>query len=315
MRATWRGTAAVCLALAAPAAVQQRDFSQVEIKTVPVAGPVYMLQGAGGNIGVSAGPDGVLIVDDQYAPLSEKIRAALKAINPGKLAFVLNTHWHPDHVGGNEPLAGEATIVAHDNVRKRMSSEQQLLGRTVPPSPAKALPIVTFDRSLTFHFNGEEVRAIHFPHGHTDGDSVVFFTKANVVHMGDHFFFDLFPLVDLAAGGSVQGMIDNVAKVIAEVPADAKIIPGHGPLATVEDLKRYHGMLVATTGIVRQRLQAGRSSEEIVAAGLPEEWAPWGTGFIKTDIWLQTVYQSLTGPGRGGGAGAAPWHPHGHDVH
>jgi glyoxylase-like metal-dependent hydrolase (beta-lactamase superfamily II) len=310
MRATWRGTVVVLLALAAPAAAQ-RDFSQVEIKTVPAAGSVYMLQGAGGNIGVSAGPDGLLIVDDQYAPLSEKIRTALKAINPGKLAFVLNTHWHGDHTGGNATFAAEATVIAHDNVRKRLSSEQTVFGEKVPPSPAEALPVVTFDRSLTVHFNGEEIRAIHFPHGHTDGDSVIFFTKSNVVHMGDDFFAGTFPFVDLGSGGSVEGLIDNVAKVLSEVPADVKIIPGHGPLSTVEDLRRYHQMLVATTGIVRERMAAGKSRDEIVAAGLPEEWASWGAGFIKTDAWLQTIHQSLSNPG--GGAGSAPRHPHGHD--
>jgi len=278
---------------------------------VPVAGSVYMLQGAGGNIGVSAGPDGVLIVDDQFAPLAEKIRAALKAINPGRLAFVLNTHWHGDHTGGNEVFAGEATLVAHDNVRQRLATDQTVFGEKVPAAPAKALPVVTFDQSLTVHFNGEEIRALHFPHGHTDGDSVIFFTRSNVVHMGDDFFADRFPFVDLGSGGSVQGLVENVAKVLAQVPADAKIIPGHGALSTVEDLQRFHGMLVATSGIVRQRIAAGKSREDVVKEGLPEEWAPWGTGFIKTDLWLQTIHDSLKSPA--GGSGTAPRHPHGHD--
>lgn len=298
------------LVLSAPVVAQQRDLSKVEIKTIPAAGNVYMLQGAGGNIGVSAGPDGLLIVDDQYAQLSEKIRTALKLLDPGKVAFVLNTHWHGDHTGGNEWFASEATIVAHDNVRQRLAVEQRVFGEVVPPSPAKALPVVTFDHTLTVHFNGEAIRAIHFPHGHTDGDSVIFFTKSNVVHMGDDFFAGSFPFVDLGSGGSVQGLIDNVAKLLAEIPPDAKIIPGHGPLSTLDDLRRYHQMLVATSGIVRQRMQAGKSLEEIQKEGLPEEWKDWGTGFIKTDFWITTIHQSLSNPG---GSPNAPRHRHGHE--
>lgn len=275
---------------------QQRDWSQVQMKATKVAGNVYMLEGVGGNIGVSVGPDGILIVDDQYAPLADKIRAALKGLNPGKLRFILNTHWHPDHTGGNAVFAPEAPIIAHDNVRKRMATEQrsELFKSTTPAAPKEALPVITFNQTLTVHFNGEEIRAIHFPHGHTDGDSVVFFTQSNVVHLGDDFFAGRFPYVDLDSGGSVEGLTKNIGEIIGKIPEGAKLIPGHGPLSTVEDLKTYHNMLMQTTDIVRQKIAAGKTVEQIKSEGLPDEWKSWGTGFIKTDLWLEIVYRSLT---------------------
>jgi len=292
MRRTLRFALALALA-ALPAAAQQQDFSKVEIKVIPVSGNIYMLQGAGGNIGVSAGSDGILIVDDQYAPLAEKIRAALKSINPGKLKFVLNTHFHGDHTGNNANFGPEAPIIAQENVRKRLSTEQTIRGNKVPPSPPEALPVITFADAVSVHFNGEEIKAIHFPHGHTDGDSVIFFTKSNVVHMGDDFFAARFPFVDLENGGSVQGMADNVAKVLAQIPPDAKVIPGHGDLSTVEDLKAFHTMLVETTEAVRKGMAAGKMLEQLQAAGLPEKWKDWGKGFIDAKAWIATIHDSL----------------------
>jgi glyoxylase-like metal-dependent hydrolase (beta-lactamase superfamily II) len=274
---------------------QQQDFSKVQIKATKVAGNVYMLEGAGGNIGVSVGPDGILIVDDQFAPLADKIRAALKELGQGKLRFILNTHWHGDHTGGNIAFGPEAPIIAHDNVRKRLATEQrsEVFKSTTPASPKEALPVITFDQSLAVHFNGEEIRAIHYPKGHTDGDSVIFFTNSNVVHLGDDFFAGRFPFVDLESGGSVEGLIKNIGEIIARIPADAKLIPGHGPLSTVDDLKSYHRMLQQTTEIVRQKMTAGKTLDQIKSEGLPAEWAPWGTGFIKTDRWVETIYNSL----------------------
>jgi len=299
---------AVGLALAAlPGAAQQQDFSKVEVKATPVAGKVFLLTGAGGNIGATVGSDGILIVDDQYAPLADKIRAALKGLGDGKLRFVLNTHWHGDHTGGNEIFGSEASIIAHANVRKRLSSEQHVMGETIPASPAKALPVITFDDSLSVHFNDEEVKAVHFPHGHTDGDSVVFFTGSNVVHMGDDFFNGMFPFVDLASGGSVQGMADAVAKVIPMVSAGAKVIPGHGPLSDVEGLKTFHRMLQASLDTVGKGIKAGKSLADLKKAGMPDEWKSWGNGFIKTDRWIETVYQSLSG-GKAGQAASTRHH-------
>jgi glyoxylase-like metal-dependent hydrolase (beta-lactamase superfamily II) len=271
----------------------QDDFSKIEIKTTKVAGNVYMLEGAGGNIGVTAGPDGMLIVDDQFAPLADKIRAALRQINPtARLRFVLNTHWHFDHTGGNAAFSTESTILAHTNVRKRMAAGATLLGQTIPPAPAGALPLITYNEGVQIHFNGEEIRVVHYPAGHTDGDSIIFFTGANVIHMGDHFFAGRFPFVDIDSGGSVEGLTRNIAQVIANAPAGVRIIPGHGPLSTVEDLRSYHQMLVETSGIVRRRVAAGRTLEQIKAEGLPEKWKSWGTGFINTERWLETLYRT-----------------------
>ena len=282
--------------LFAVSASAQTDFSKVQMKATKVAGNVYMLEGAGGNIGVSVGDDGLLIVDDQFAPLADKIRAALKGIADKKLHFILNTHWHGDHTGGNVAFGPEATIIAHDNVRKRLSTEQKsaVFNSTTPPSPKEALPVITFDQTLTVHFNGEDIRAIHYPHGHTDGDSVIFFSASNVVHLGDDFFAGRFPFVDLESGGSVEGLIKNIGELITKIPNDAKLIPGHGPISTLDDLKSYHRMLQQTTEIVRGKIKAGKTLDQIKSEGLPAEWAPWGAGFIKTDRWVETIYRSLT---------------------
>jgi glyoxylase-like metal-dependent hydrolase (beta-lactamase superfamily II) len=283
---------ALCLGATA-ARAQQRDFSKVEIKVTKVAGSVYMLEGAGGNIGVSVGSDGILIVDDQFAPLAEKIRAALKTLGQGKLKFVLNTHWHGDHTGGNAQFATEAAIIAHDNVRKRLAVDQTVFGQKIPASPKEALPVITFDNTLAVHFNNEEIRAVHFPHGHTDGDSVIFFTGSKVIHMGDDFFAGKFPFVDIENGGNVLNLAKNVGEIIGGLNSDVKIIPGHGPLSTVDDLKLYHRMLLETIDIVSKQAQAGKTLEQIKAAGLPETWKSWGTGFIKTDQWIELIHRSI----------------------
>ena len=278
---------ALAIAWITPSGFAQRDFSKVEIKVVPVSGNIYMLEGSGGNIGVSVGEDGILIVDDQFEPLAEKIEAALKGLNPGKLKFVLNTHHHGDHTGGNAKFgAKDATIIAQSNVRGRLTKDANL--------KKEAYPVITFDQSASVHFNGEEIKLIHYGPGHTDGDSVIYFTKANVVHMGDQFFNGGFPFVDLNSGGSVEGYLKTVAAVLEKIPADAKIIPGHGKLATVEDLKGFHAMLVETTGLVKKAIADGKSLAEIKAAGLPEKFKDFGAGSIKTDRWIETIFNSAT---------------------
>ena len=284
------------LLVAVPVNAQQPDYSQVQIKATKVAGNVYMLEGAGGNIGVSVGADGILIVDDQFAPLADKIKTSLQSLNPGRLRFILNTHFHGDHTGGNVAFGPEAPIIAHDNVRKRLSTDQysSIFKSTTKASPKEALPVITFNHSLTVHFNGEEIRAIHFPQGHTDGDSVIFFTTSNVVHLGDDFFAGRFPFVDIDSGGSVEGLTKNIGELIEKIPAGAKLIPGHGPISTIDDLKAYHRMLVETSDIVRKKIAAKKSLDEIKKEGLPAEWNSWGTGFIKTELWIELVHRSLT---------------------
>jgi cyclase len=280
--------------LAPSPARAQRDWSQVEINATHLRGNIYMLNGTGGNVGVSVGEDGILIVDDKFAPLADKIRAALAEVGGGELRFILNTHWHGDHTGGNQVFGPEAPIIAHTNVRQRLMTEQKLMRSTYPPAPKEAWPVITFDHSVSVHFNGEEIKAIHFPHGHTDGDSVTFFTGSNVVHLGDDFFAGRFPFVDLESGGDVEGLTRNIEKILAELPPDVILIPGHGPVSTLDDLRAYHHTLTQTTDIVRQRLAAGKNLEEIKAEGLPEEWSSWSGGFISTDAWLETLYHSLS---------------------
>lgn len=272
---------------------QQMDFSKVEIKTTKVAGSVYMLEGAGGNIGVSAGADGVLIVDDQFSPLAEKVRAAFKPLSPGPLRFVLNTHFHFDHTHANPVLGREALIVAHANVRRRLSIETKVLGETYKPLPKEGLPVISYETTVSVHFNGEEIRVVHFPSGHTDGDSVVFFTASNVIHMGDDFFAGRFPFVDVENGGSVEGLERNVSEIIEKAPADVKIIPGHGPLSALADLRAYRDVLRETIALVRARVSAGRTLEQAKAEGLPDKFKEWGAGFINTGDWIEIVYKSL----------------------
>ncbi len=275
-------------------AMQQQDFSKVEIKATQVRGNIYMLEGQGGNIGVSVGEDGMLIVDDQFAPLAEKIRAALKQLNRGPLKFVLNTHWHGDHTGGNPIFGKEATIIAHANVRQRLIIDQKRGDRVISALPKEGWPVITLESSLSLHFNGEEIKVMHFPQGHTDGDCVIFFTGSNVVHVGDDFFVDRFPFVDLAFGGDVEGLIKNIEQIIAQLPPDVKIIPGHGPLSTLDDLTRYHRMLLETTKVIRQGIAAGKSLDELKQQGFAEEWKSWGSGYISTDSWIETIYRSFT---------------------
>ena len=288
---------AALLLLAGTAAAQERDLSQVQIQTVSVAPGLSMLVGAGGNIGVSAGEDGVFLVDDQYAPMAEKIKAAVAALSPKPIRFVLNTHWHGDHTGGNESLGKSGTlIVAHDNVRARMSTEQfiALFDSRVPPSPAAALPVVTFADAVTFHLNGDEVHAFHVPPAHTDGDSIVHFKKANAVHMGDIYFNGMYPFIDVSSGGSIDGMIAAVDRVLPMLGADTKVIPGHGPLSNKAELTNYRDMLEGVRGAIAKLVAAGKTLDEAKAAKPTAPWdAKWGQGFIQPDAMVALVYFSL----------------------
>lgn len=284
--------AAAALVVAATGFAQQ-DFSNVQIKVEKVAGNVYMLTGAGGNIGVSAGEDGIVIVDDQYAPLAPKIKEALKSISTKPLKFIINTHYHGDHTGGNATFGAEAPVIAQDNVRKRLAAGSAAMGEKVPPAPAAALPVVTFADRVSIHANGEEIRAVYFPMGHTDGDSIITFTKSNVVHMGDDFFNGLFPFVDLENGGSVTGMSRNVDKVLATLPADAKVIPGHGPLSDKKGLQAFADMLHGTTAAVAAAMKAGKTLDQMKSEKLLAKWDDWGKGFVKPDFFLTIIYNEM----------------------
>ncbi len=260
------------------------------ITTHKVAGNIYILAGRGGNIGVSAGEDGVLVIDTQFDNMADPIRDTIKELSGGDIEFIVNTHFHGDHVGGNKALGQDTPIIAHENVRKRLLGT----GDTSDEAFRNSLPWVTFDDDLSLHFNGEEIKIVHFPTGHTDTDCILFFTESNVVHMGDHFFNGRFPFIDLAGGGDVASYISNVQTVIEQLPADVKIIPGHGALATLDDLKAFKAMLDETVGIIRDGIGLGKDESKLHAEGLPEKYAEAGTGFINTKRWISIVHESLT---------------------
>ncbi len=282
-------------AMAAPALAQPPDFSKVEVKSEKVAEGVYMLQGAGGNIGLSVGADGAFLIDDEYAPLTPKIKAAVAALTDKPIRFVLNTHWHGDHTGGNKDM-GEAgsLIVAHENVRRRMSTEQFIAAFNMrePAAPPKALPVVTFTDAVTFHLNGDEIRAFHVPPAHTDGDSVMHFRTANVIHAGDLFFNGLYPFIDLDTGGSVAGMIGAADRILAIADERTRIIPGHGPLGTRADLKAYRDMMATARDRVAALVKAGKTLEQVTAAAPTADLdAKWGQGFLKPAAFVSILYK------------------------
>ena len=286
---------AALLALAAPARGQ--DFAKVEIRTTKLSETTYMLTGAGGNLGLSVGEDAVFLVDDQYAPLTDKIRAAIAAITPKPVRFVLNTHWHGDHVGGNENFGkAGAVVVAHDNVRKRMGTKQfnDFFKNETPPAAKGALPIVTFAGPLSFHINGEEIRVIPMPSAHTDGDAVVHFPGSDVIHMGDIFWYGIYPFIDTDSGGSVAGTIAACDQVLALVNPKTRIIPGHGPLSDAAGLKEYRDMLATIAGRIRGLLAEGRTVEQVAAAGVSAEWdEKWGKRFLKPDKFAEMIARDL----------------------
>ena len=284
---------ALTLLFATGLSAQQQDFAKVEVKATKVAGNVYVLTGSGGNIGATVGDDGVALIDDQFAPLAPKIQAALRELSPGPVRFVINTHWHGDHTGGNPVFAETATIMAHLNVRKRLLSGGKTPFIEFPPVTGKALPVVTFEQGLSLWWNGEEIRAIHPGIGHTDGDSVIWFMRSNVVHMGDDYFAGMFPFVDLASGGSVTKLIESVDVILGQIPADAKVIPGHGPVTGVAELRSYRGMLDGVVATVRKGLASGKTVEQMQKEKVLAPWEDWGKGFVKADTFLAVVAEDL----------------------
>jgi glyoxylase-like metal-dependent hydrolase (beta-lactamase superfamily II) len=282
------------------AAFAQQNFDEVRIETIPVADGLFMLVGSGGNIGLSVGADGAFLIDDQYAPLTEKIKAAVAAQTDQPVRFVVNTHWHGDHTGGNEHM-GEtgAIIVAHENVRKRMSTEQflQAFGRRTPPSPPGALPVITFTDAVTFHWNGDDIRVFHVAPAHTDGDAVIHFRKANVIHAGDTYFNGMYPFIDTSTGGSLDGMIAAADMILALADDETKIIPGHGPLSNKAELIAYRDMLATVGARIRELVEAGKTRDEVIAAHPTADLdATWGKGFLQPDVWVGIVYDAVVTP-------------------
>ncbi len=280
--------------------MRKDDFSKVEIKVSKVGGNVYMMKGAGGNIGFSAGPDGVVLIDDQFAPLADKIKAALKAITDRPVRFVINTHYHFDHIDGNAGFQKDAPVIAHHNVRKRLESggtpgNLGSVKQEMKPAAGEALPILTFSQDVTIHLNGEDIHVLHYPSGHTDGDSMIFLPDSNVVHMGDDFVTYGFPFIDLAGGGSVRGMIEAAEYVIAKMPADVKVIPGHGTVSSLEDVRRFVDMIKETRGMVDDAIKAGKGLDQMKREKILEAWKEWSGEFISTDAFIETLYNDLTG--------------------
>ena len=281
------------VAAAAAAAQQQSDWSNVEIRVERVAPGVAVLFGRGGNIGLSYGADGNVLIDDQYAPLTERILAAVRSVDPDPVRFVVNTHWHGDHTGGNENVGRTgAVIVAHDNVRRRLSLGQMLRGSQVPPAAPGALPVVTFSDDLTFHLNGDDIRVHHVAHAHTDGDALIHWTRANVLHMGDTYFNGMLPFIDLESGGSVHGYIAAVEEGLSIANPQTVIIPGHGPVATRANLQAYRDMLVELSGQVLRELRADRSLDQVKALRLADRYGR-PTDFITPDAFIETLYRDL----------------------
>lgn len=286
---------ALLSAFSAPA-FAQRDFSGVEINTIPVTPGIYMLEGAGGNIGLSIGPDGAFVIDDQFAPLSEKIMAAIGAVSDQPVKFVLNTHWHGDHTGGNEAFHDKgAIIVAHDNARKRLKDGLKRATGETPPAPAGALPVITFSSEASFYWNGHDIRVRHPAPAHTDGDAVVYFEDANVIHMGDVFFNGRYPFIDVESGGDLNGYIAAQEAALAAANSDTKIIPGHGPLASRADLAAELEMLKQVRTRVLALIEKKLDEEAIVrAAPLKDLDKKWSWEFINGEAMTRAAYRSLS---------------------
>lgn len=300
--------AALFLGLAAPAAAQP-GLDNVQVRVERLAPGVAVLFGAGGNIGLSHGEDGNILIDDQYAPLTERIAAAVATVDPDPVRFVINTHWHGDHTGGNENFGQRgAVIVAHDNVRRRMSAGQMLRGEMVPAAARGALPVVTFDDGVTFHLNRDTIRVTHVANAHTDGDALIYWTGANVLHMGDTFFHGMLPFIDLESGGSVDGLLAAIDVALGIANDSTRIIPGHGRIASRADLIAYRVRISSVRDRVAAEIAAGRTLEQIQALRLADAYGRT-TDFIPPEAFVASVYNSLRSPPHRHDGG--PSHRHG----
>lgn len=286
----------VLLCLCSIAAAEKHHAETLTFKTIPVTDNLWMLQGKGGNIAILTGEQGILMVDDDYKVMSDALKKQIQHYGGlDKLTYIINTHWHGDHTEGNLSLGNHAQIIAHDSVRTRLlnSQEIKLFNMVSEPYPEEALPDVTYLQAMKLYMNGEEVSIVHYPGGHTDGDSIVFFKQANVVHMGDHHFSGFFPFVDIEHGGNVLTMAANVKSVLAIIDEQTKVIPGHGPLSTKADLQDFYDMLLGTSAEVQKMSEQGLSLKQMQAKGLSERWQSWTDGFLSTDVWIGILYGSL----------------------
>ena len=265
-------------------------------KISAITNNIHLLQGKGGNIALLTGKQGNLMVDSDYQDMSDSLKIALKPYGgENKLSYIINTHWHGDHTGGNKDLHSPATIIAHDNVRKRLLTRQEIkiFNKISEPYPAHALPSLTYQKKISLHINDEHIEILHYPKGHTDGDSIVFFTTANVVHMGDHFFAGIFPFVDVGSGGNVLNMAKNIKQVLQRIDDKTKIIPGHGPLSNKQDLQNFYDMLISTSAEVATMQAKGLALSEIQKRGLSKRWKKWGNGFLNEKKWISILHSSL----------------------
>lgn len=292
--------AAVGIALAIPALLVAPASSQMDdvvLETTRLEDHLAMIEGRGGNLAVYAGEDGVFLVDDQYAPLSEKIRAEIATLSDQPVRFLLNTHWHGDHTGGNESFGSSGSlIVAHDNVRERLATEQvsEFFDRTTPPSPEAALPVVTFDEEVSFHLDGREIRVFHVPHAHTDGDAVVHFVDDDVIHTGDLFFNGLYPFIDAESGGRIDGVLAGVDRILDLCSEETRIIPGHGPLASVDDLRTYRAMLADLHQKLEDSLARGESFETFMEGDPTAQYEEaWGQAWLSGRQFLEIVHGEM----------------------
>jgi len=288
----------VALLITTVSAATAQD-NEVEFTNFQLSDTIYMLRGRGGNIGISTGEDGLYIIDDQIRPITEQLLKAIREISDKPIRFVINTHYHYDHVGGNETVGGAGTvIIAHDNIRKRMTTEQVsiFLNETIQPYAKDALPVLTFNDRMTLHLNGESATAYHVAHGHTDGDSIIHFPASNVIHMGDMYFNGLYPYVDLDAGGAIQGVITAADLALSLANESTHIIPGHGPLATQQDLQDYRNFLVEARDNVQALIDQGMDLEQVIEAKPTAEWDDTlGEIWIKPHQFVTFIYNSLKG--------------------
>lgn len=282
----------ISIGLTMNAVYAEEDYSKEVEKATRLTSNVYLIEGAGGNVTASIGSDGVLLVDDDFAPMAEKLAAKLKELKGGTPRFIINTHFHYDHTDGNKVFGPTSTIIAATEVRERLMHEQTLWHEQHPAFPESALPVLTYDQSLTLHWNADDVRILHLPHGHTDGDSVVFFVKDKVVSMGDLYFAGMFPIFHPEHDGSLNGLIQNITFVLKQSPDEAQFVPGHGAVTGKAELAHYLKMIEASRAIVRRALKAGRTLEQIQKQGLPREWETYSHGYLNTDKWLALLVKS-----------------------